>query len=98
MPIADIVNSLTTLGPFVTYINGISSYFRGYTTGILNNPCCWANTVNHAVVTVGYGITSNLNGYWIIRNSWGTDWGEGGYIRISMTAPIAKAQQPPQVC
>ena len=41
---------------------------------------CWA--INHAVNLVGYGENKNGNMYWLVRNSWGADWGEDGYIRI----------------
>ena len=37
--------------------------------------------VDHAVTAIGYG-TDNGKNYWLIRNSWGTDWGEGGYGRL----------------
>ena len=36
---------------------------------------------NHSVAVVGYNGDKN---YWIIKNSWGTSWGESGYIRITL--------------
>lgn len=51
-----------------------------YSKGILNPSNCPDNTT-HAVLIVGYG-TENGLGYWIVKNSWGKQWGENGYFRI----------------
>jgi C1A family cysteine protease len=52
-----------------------------YTSGIFNGPC--GVQLNHGVAAVGYG-TDSASGtlYWIVRNSWGTGWGEQGYFRM----------------
>jgi len=38
--------------------------------------------VDHAVLLVGYG-QDDSQPYWVMQNSWGTDWGEGGYFRMA---------------
>lgn len=40
--------------------------------------------MNHAVTIVGYSNDGETTPYWIVRNSWGADWGEKGYIRIAI--------------
>jgi len=52
-----------------------SSVFSYYKSGILNDAAGCGTSINHAVDLVGYDDKSYL-----IRNSWGTSWGNKGYI------------------
>jgi len=55
--------------------------FRNYKSGVINNSC--GDYVNHGVVIVGYDSNYSENEFWIVKNSWGSSWGENGYVRIS---------------
>merc|ERR1719242_582686 len=58
--------------PWMFYERGV---FHGCSTGMFKHS---GADLNHGVQVVGY-----TKQYWIVRNSWGADWGEKGYIRIS---------------
>lgn len=53
---------------------------RLYQGGIFSGDC--TSEVNHAVVVVGWGSEDGQD-YWLIQNSWGLNWGEGGYFRLA---------------
>jgi C1A family cysteine protease len=48
-------------------------------SGVYDDLACDNKTVNHGVVVVGYGALNGTN-HWIVRNTWGTNWGIRGYI------------------
>jgi len=57
-----------------------------YKSGVFtNDQCCpwYGCSMDHCVQLVGYDTTAS-NPYWIVRNSWGTDWGNAGYIWLEM--------------
>ncbi|KAK1368784.1 hypothetical protein POM88_034876 [Heracleum sosnowskyi] len=51
--------------------------FRFYSGGVFNAE--YGTQCDHAITIVGYGANGNGDKYWILKNSWGTGWGEGGY-------------------
>lgn len=65
-------------GPLSVCVN--ADTWNTYTGEGVLNVC--GTTVNHCVQAVGVDVDME-EGYWKIRNSWGTNWGEDGFIRIS---------------
>ncbi len=68
--------------PVCIAVAGDSRDFLFYGGGILDNTKL-SSRINHAVLLVGYNEDHKVP-YWIIKNSWGNEWGEDGYIRIKM--------------
>jgi len=66
-------------GPLAALVKATEVAFILYESGILEVTKT-NDDVNHEVVIIGYGVTTDQTpkSYWIIRNSWGSDWGEKG--------------------
>ena len=70
------------LKPISVAIQANKISFQFYKSGIFNNTNC-GTSLDHATNVVGWGndVTTGVD-YWIIKNSWGTGWGEAGYMRL----------------
>ncbi|KAK9877091.1 hypothetical protein WA026_016833 [Henosepilachna vigintioctopunctata] len=78
---AALTEAVATKGP-VSICLYASSEFHAYASGILKEPSCSKNRFTHAVLVVGYG-SENGEDYYIVKNSWGTYWGDEGYIKLA---------------
>lgn len=77
-----IKQSLISYGVLSIYV--FANEWMSYETGILNNSFERnPRELNHAANLVGFGV-ENEKHFWIVRNTWSSDWGENGYIRITM--------------
>ncbi|XP_044065449.1 cathepsin S, ortholog2, tandem duplicate 1 [Siniperca chuatsi] len=77
----DLKQALATIGPISVGIDATRPRFTFYRSGVYDDPTC-TQKVNHAVLAVGYG-TLNGQDYWLVKNSWGTTFGDQGYIRMA---------------
>merc|ERR1712178_567954 len=69
--------------PVSIAIQADQSSFQHYTSGILSGNC--GTNLDHGVLAVGYDSGA---GYWLVKNSWGTSWGDQGYIKLSQTGNV----------
>jgi C1A family cysteine protease/putative hemolysin len=87
-----IKTAIMTYGVVDAAVN-VKGGFSGYTGGVYSDgqttcsgtPCSYTTT-NHAISLVGWGHDAVKGLYWILRNSWGSTWGEEGYMRIKWNA------------
>ncbi|XP_026185450.1 cathepsin O [Mastacembelus armatus] len=74
------MGQLVERGPLTAIVDAVS--WQDYLGGIIQHHCSsqWSN---HAILVVGYDTTGDIP-YWIVQNSWGTTWGNEGYVYIKI--------------
>jgi len=77
--------------PTSVAVQADSSAFQFYSGGVLDSKSCGVN-LNHGITAVGYN-SKAAKPYWIVKNSWGTGWGESGYVRI-----LKETKTGPGIC
>ena len=78
-----IKDAIKTKGPVSIAINAETKVFQTYKSGIITESDGCPTKIDHAVLAVGYGYDGD-QGYFIVRNSWNTTWGDEGYVKLGM--------------
>ncbi|KAE8971977.1 hypothetical protein PR001_g26459 [Phytophthora rubi] len=72
----------------ITSNGGFSEYAGGFYNCPNNGDMASKNDLNHALLLVGYGTDSSVGDYWILKNSYGSSWGDSGFIKLVADAKI----------
>ncbi|KAK8732808.1 hypothetical protein OTU49_006938 [Cherax quadricarinatus] len=74
--------AVANVGPVSVAIDASLPSFHYYTHGVYYDPQCSSVQLTHGALVVGYG-TEWGRDYWLVKNSWSSAWGDGGYIKIA---------------
>lgn len=87
------LKSAVAFTPVSVSIEADTRTFQFYSSGVLDSSNCGTN-LDHGVLAVGYGASSDGQKYWIVKNSWSADWGMDGYVLIARS----DSENTPGIC
>jgi len=90
-----VLNYMVSMHPVSIAVSAGSPIWMNYQSGVVNDTSCYGGGLDHGVVVVGYNRSTDGSGYWIVKNSWGTDWGMNGYIYLGMDSNICGVAEDP---
>ncbi|XP_046977839.1 cathepsin L-like isoform X5 [Vanessa cardui] len=80
---ASLKKAVATVGPISVVIDASRPSFQLYSSGVYYDEHCSSSDLNHAMLVVGYDTDEEGVEYWLVKNSWGTSWGDNGYIKMA---------------
>jgi len=79
----ELMHAVASRGPVSLAIDASHESFQFYSNGIYREDRCSSTKLDHAMLLVGYGEEDDGRKYWLIKNSWGSTWGEEGYLKLA---------------
>ncbi|KAH3713020.1 procathepsin L-like [Dreissena polymorpha] len=73
--------AVAEIGIISTAIDASHTGFMYYKSGVYDEPACNPDQIDHSLAVVGYGVENGVE-FYNCKNSWGTEWGEAGFVKV----------------
>lgn len=80
---SDALKAALELQPVSVSVEADRAAFQTYSSGVLTGESGCGTSLDHAILAVGWGVENGID-YWLVKNSWGSSWGDNGYIKFAI--------------